>query len=178
MKPKDTSIDEKHKTPRYTIDFVTALPVAACYERLDRSVSMRPDSWAGWMTPVQQQTTILDDQMFVIERRYPGAIHPIRLVGHLDLDDDSEGTWVHGAVTHDTSNQVLIEGMIVFLAFFMLTALFFLRLKTRGIFVSLPLLLLALTIFSLRWQALRASTEDIARWVRRKLYVTPGQIKR
>jgi hypothetical protein len=162
----------------YTIDFVTALPIDDCRDRLERGAMLHPKSTGSWLAPVEQRTQVLKDNSFVIERTFPGAIHPIRLIGHLDRDDASPGTWVHGAVTHDTYNQVLIEGLLVFLTFFMLAALLFLRLKAEGIMMAVVLLLATLSIFTLRWRALRAATEDAALWVRRRLYVTAGQVRK
>ena len=41
-----------------------------------------------------------------------------------------------------------------------------------------PILLLALYMMSLRWRAIRATTEDLTRWLRRRLYLTAEQVKR
>jgi hypothetical protein len=121
----------------------------------------------------------LKSDQFIIERTFPAAIRPIRLTGALDPDpEDGGGTWVHGAITHDTENQVLVEGLLVFVAFFLLTMIFFLRLKTRGFMISIPALLMMLTIFSLRWRALRYATRDLALFLRRRLYLTADQVKR
>jgi len=167
----------KAKLPQITVDFVTALPVEACRKRLEEEVSLPVRGVASWLAPWSQQVTVHRDLSFEVERVFPGAIRPIRLVGHLDTAEKERGTWVHGAVTHDTYNQVLIEGMIVFLAFFLVSAVFFLRLRTEGFCLSIPIFLLALGIFGLRWRALRQTTEDTARWVRRRLYVTQDQVK-
>ena len=72
----------------------------------------------------------------------------------------------------------MLEGLAVFVVFFLLAVLLFVALKTRGLLILGPLFLLALAIFSVRWRALHAATLDLARWVRRKLYVTPEQVKR
>ncbi|MBN1681261.1 MAG: hypothetical protein JW966_13320 [Anaerolineae bacterium] len=163
----------KRDLPGYTVDFETALPLADCTRRLERDAPP-PDSsrWA----PLTQHILIRRDGTFILERRFPWALYPIRLVGHLDPVKDSDGTWVHGAITHDTVNQVMIEGLIVFLLFFLATALLFLRLKTRGLVITVPLLLVMLSLFSLRWRALRAATENAGRWLRRRLYVTQEQL--
>jgi len=58
-----------------------------------------------------------------------------------------------------------------------MTALLFLRLKTRGLVITLPMLLAALLVLSIRWRALRAQTLDLTRWLRRRLYVTTDQIR-
>ncbi|HML21746.1 MAG TPA: hypothetical protein PKD09_08870 [Aggregatilinea sp.] len=170
--------EDKRKLASYGVDFVTALPVEECVQRLERA---RPDP-AGrgldtLLAPMEQQIDLGDVRTFTLERRYPGAMHPLRLVGELDRDADTGGTWVHGAVTHDAANQVLIEGMLLFFAFFLISALFFLRLRVEGFMFSLPLFLVLLIVFSIRWRALRRATEDMGRWVRRKLYVTPGQVR-
>ena len=73
---------------------------------------------------------------------------------------------------------MLIEGLIVFAMVFLLTALLFLRLSARVFVISVPLLLLTLYMMSLRWRALRANTEDLTRWLRRRLYLTAEQVKR
>ncbi|WP_119067242.1 hypothetical protein [Aggregatilinea lenta] len=170
--------EEKRKLPLYGVDFVTALPVDECVRRLDRAAPDPATRGLGaMMAPIEQRVSLGDVRTFTIERRYPGAMHPLRLVGELDTDAKTGGTWVHGAVTHDASNQVLVEGMLLFFAFFLITALFFLRLRAEGFFVSLPVFLLLLIGFSIRWRALRRATEDMGRWVRRKLYVTPGQVR-
>lgn len=168
----------KDKPAFYTVDFVTALPKAQCRTRLDREDGIRSRGLGGSLAPMRQYTVVQDSGAFIIERTFAGALHPIRFQGSLDDDETSGGTWVHGAITHDTENQVLIEGLIVFLTFFLLTALLFLRLRVRGFAVSLPLVLLMLTVFSLRWRALRDSTRDLAASVRRRLYVTPDQVTR
>ena len=50
--------------------------------------------------------------------------------------------------------------------------------KTRGLLLLSPLILLVLVLCSIRWRALHAATLDLARWVRRRLYVTPEQLTR
>jgi hypothetical protein len=170
---------KRNKPAYYLIDFTTALPVADCRQRLERSAE-HISGWPGSaLAPITQQIVLLKNDQFIIERTFPAAMHPIRLTGALDPDpEDRGGTWVHGAITHDTENQVLIEGLLVFVAFFLLTALFFLRLKTRGFMISIPALLVMLTIFSLRWRALRSATRDLALFLRRRLYLTEDQVKR
>lgn len=166
---------EKLKPVWYTVDFVTALPVQDCVTRLERLVFLPPSGLGGTLAPVRQQTMIHDTNAFTVERWYPGAIYPIRLVGHLDRTP--EGTHVHGSITHDAANQVLIEGLVVFLTVFLITALLFLRLRARVLVISVPLLLALLTLASIRWRALRAAAEDLTPWLRHKLYVTPQQLK-
>lgn len=166
----------KNKPAFYTVDFITALSKAQCRARLDRDDEVRVRSLGAGLAPMRQFTVVQDSGMFIIERLFPGAIHPIRFQGSLDDDENSGGTWVHGAITHDTENQVLIEGLIVFLVFFLFTALLYLPLRVRGFAISLPLMLLMLMVFSLRWRALRDSTRDLAASVRRRLYVTPEQV--
>jgi hypothetical protein len=173
----NTMTDKPKKEPRYTVDFVTALSPAACCTRLEQCADAPIRVLGGTLAPVTQRTTVQDNDLFLVEREFPGAMRPIRLVGHLDPDEDGDGTWVHGAVTVDAENQVWIEGLFLFGIFFLMAALFFLRLKTRGFFVSVPLFLLLLTLFALRWRALRATTEDLARWLRRRLYVTAEQVR-
>jgi hypothetical protein len=167
----------KQKPAYYTIDFVTALPKIECLTRLDQRVILPNQGLGASLAPMRQETLFNTTNEFVIERSYLGAIVPIRLVGYLDEDENSKGTWVHGTITHDVDNQVLIEGLIVFLLFFLMTALLFLRLKLRGLAISVPMLLVLLLLFSARWRVLRASTLDLTRWVRRKLYVTREQVK-
>ncbi len=167
-----------NKPAYYTVDFTTALPVADCRERLERSITQTVVS-NNLLAPVTQQIVLLKNDQFIIERTFPGAIHPIRLMGALDDDPQTDsGTWVHGAITHDTENQVLIEGLLVFLSFFLLAVLLFLRLKTRGFIISLPVLILMLAVLSLRWRALRSTTLDLSVWLRRRLYLTADQVKR
>lgn len=166
----------KTKPAFYTVDFITALSKVQCRERLDRANDVRRYGFGASLAPVRQYTVVQDSGVFIIERTFPGALHPIRFQGSLDDDENSGGTWVHGAITHDTENQVLIEGLIVFLAFFLFTVLLYLPLRVRGFAISLPLMLLMLTVFSLRWRALRDSTRDLAASVRRRLYVTPDQV--
>jgi hypothetical protein len=102
------------------------------------------------------------NDQFTVERSFRFALYPIQLKGCLDPHEKG-GTWVHGTITQDTENQVLIEGLIVFALFFLVTALFYLRLRSRGFMISVPLLLLTLYMMSLRWRALRTTTEDLAR---------------
>lgn len=170
--------EDKRKLALYGVDFVTALPVTECIQRLERAA---PDparrGLDALFLPIEQRVDLGDVRTFTIERRYPGAMRPLRLAGELDPDAKTGGTWVHGAVTRDAANQVLIEGMLLFFAFFLISALFFLRLRVEGFLVSLPLFLALLVMFSIRWRALRRATEDMARWVRKKLYVTPGQVR-
>ena len=165
------------KPATYSVDFVTALPKADCIERLEISVVLLNQGWNGTLAPMRQQTLLRENDAFEIIRSFPGALHPIRLVGHLEHDTGNDGTWVHGTITHDTNNQVLVEGMLVFLSFFLLTVVLFLRMRLRGLGVSLPALVVALMVCRVRWHALRQSTEDLTRWLRRKLYVTREQIR-
>ncbi len=167
----------KRKPAYYTVDFVTALPPDACGERLERGVALPVRGVGSSLAPLTQRALLVENNTFVIERIFPGAIHPIRLVGHLDPDHDAGGTWVHGAITHDTTNQVLIEGLIIFVTFFLLTVLLFLRLKARVFVISVPALVVMLVVFSLRWRVLRRGTEDMSHWLRRRLYLTPDQVR-
>lgn len=168
----------KRRPAAYRVDFVTALPLDACHDRLARGVVLPAQGLGAQLAPITQRVIMVDDRTFVAVRTFPGALYPLRFVGHLDPDEARGGTWVHGAITHDAYNQVLIEGLIAFALFFLITALLFLRLRTRALAISLPTLLLMLTLFSLRWQALHAATEDLAHWVRRRLYVTGEQAGR
>ena len=166
----------KGKPAHYTIDFVTALSKSDCIDRLDRPVILPARSLGAWLAPMTQQVFVRDSGQFIVERGFPGALHPIRLEGNLE-DHEDGGTWVNGAITRDTYNQVLVEGLIVFVAFFVITALLFLRLMTRGLVITLPMLLAVLLVLSIRWRALRAQTLDLTRWLRRRLYVTTDQIR-
>jgi hypothetical protein len=166
----------KRKSPRHVADFVTALGLQACHDRLVRADATPPSGVGTWLVPVTQRTLVTRGGQFTIERMFAGALHPIRFVGYLD-SDESGGTWVHGAVTHDTSNQVLVEGLIVFLLFFLVTALLFLRLRVMAFAISLPLLLVVLMMLSARWRALRQATDDITRWLRQRLYLTEEQVR-
>jgi hypothetical protein len=167
MKPKP-------KPAYYTVDFVTALAISQCRARLERDV-FTPQ--ASQLTPIRQRTLLEGNDQFTIERSFPFALYPIQLKGCLDPHDQG-GTWVHGTITQDTENQVLIEGLIVFLTFFLIAILLYLRLRTRGLIITAPMLLMALYIMSLRWRALRQSTEELAYWLRRRLYLTTEQVRR
>lgn len=170
--------EKRQKPAYYTVDFVTALPVTQCRERLERDDTPSYRGPGSSLAPMVQRAIVQGNGAFTVERTYPGALYPIRFTGRLDDNEAGEGTWVHGAITHDAENQVLIEGLIVFLLFFLITALLFLRLRARSLVISLPLILLVLVVFSLRWRALRESTRDLAVWVRRRLYLTAEQVKR
>jgi hypothetical protein len=165
----------KRKPAYYTVDFVTALPPEACRERLEREDALAVQGIGGRLALVTQQVGVSSSGVFTVERTFPGAFSPIRLVGSLDRDESGGGTWVHGAITHDTDNQVMIEGLIVFVLFFLITTLLFLRLEADSLMITVPLLVLMLAVSSVRWRALRASTEDLTRWLRRRLYVTKEQ---
>lgn len=167
----------KQKPAYHTIDFITALPKDECVSRLEQRVVLPAKGFGESLAPMRQDILFSSSNEFVIERSFPGAIVPIRLIGYLDENENNQGTWVHGTITHDPDNQILIEGLIVFLLFFLMTALLFLRLKLRGLVITAPMLILLLFVFSARWRALRASTLDLTRWVRRKLYVTKAQVK-
>jgi len=167
----------KRKNPEYEVEFVTALPVRDCMERLERASVPGNRGLVGALAPLRQETLLGDNRTFTVERYFTGALHPIRFVGSLD-PDSSGGTWVHGAITHDTANQVLLEGLSVFVLFFVLAVVFFVALKTRGLLLLSPVILVALVLCSVRWRALHAATLDLARWVRRRLYVTPEQLTR
>lgn len=168
---------EKRKPANHVIEFYTALPIQTCVERLERAYMPANKGFGGQLAPMKQRSLVQRNGKFTLERHFPAALHPIRLAGRLDHVRDDNGTWVRGAITHDTYNQVLIEGMIVFLTFFLLTVLIFLRLKVRGLVITLPMLIVMLTILSVRWRALRYQTEDMVRWVRRRLYVTDDQLR-
>lgn len=174
---RHTVSEKKRKPTYYTVDFTTALPRSQCEERLTRDDAPRIRGRGASLVPMTQHTFVQQNGTFIVERTFSGAIRPIRFQGCLDDAPDDRGTWVHGAITSDTENQVLIEGLIVFVLFFLITALLFLRLRVRSFMISLPLILLVLTIFSLRWRAMRESTRDLAAWIRRRLYVTAGQIR-
>ena len=169
---------QKPKPAHYTVEFTTALSPDQCRARLAGEDAPHYRGPGSSLAPMLQHTFVAEDGAFTIERTYPGALYALRFQGHLDSDTERGGTWVHGAITHDSENQILIEGMIVFLTFFLLMALMYLRLRARSVVFALPLILLILTVFSLRWRALRESTLDMALWVRRKLYVTAEQIRR
>lgn len=169
--------EQKAKQPHKTVDFVTALSRGACEERLSRPHTLASGGLGGLLAPAEQTVDLQPGGLFIIERRYGGALVPIRFTGNLDDAPHSDGTWVHGALTHDTRNQVMIEGMIVFLTFFLLTALLFLRLKTRAFIISGPALILLLTLASIRWRMLRRYADDTTRWLRHRLYVTREQAK-
>ena len=168
---------QKEKQVRQAFDFTTALSVAECTERLQRSYVMPSKGLGPALASARQIATVEASGSFEIERRFAGGLYPIRLVGNLDRNPDGSGAWVHGALTHDAHNQVLIEGMIVFLTFFLMTALLFLRLKTRAFIVSGPILLMWLALASVRWRMLRRYAEDFPRWLRQRLYLTADQIR-
>ncbi|GIV82252.1 MAG: hypothetical protein KatS3mg051_1606 [Anaerolineae bacterium] len=167
---------KRKKSPRYVADFVTALSPDACRERLLRADGTSVSS-STRLTPVRQRVHVERDGSFVVERVFAGALRPICFHGCLDAHD-SGGTWVHGAITDDATNQVLIEGLIVFLGVFLITAALFLRLGGRAFAVTLPLLLIALSVGSLRWRTLQRVTEDVPRWLRQRLYLTVEQVRR
>jgi hypothetical protein len=165
----------KRKPAYYTVDFVTALSPEACCERLEREDAPAVQGIGGWLAPVTQRVAVSGGGEFTVERTFRGAFSPIRLVGSLDRDETGGGTWVHGAITHDTDNQVMIEGLILFVLFFLITTLLFLRLKADSLVITVPLLMAMLAVSSVRWRALRATTGDLTRWLRRRLYVTKEQ---
>ncbi len=167
----------KQKPVRTIADFVTALSPDECRERLARSDGVTLRDLDSGFTPITQRVLLTRGGMFTIERTYPGALFPIRFVGHLD-PDESGGTWVHGAITHDVDNQVMLEGLAVFVLFFLLTAMFYVRLGTRAFAFSLPVLTALLVMFAVRWRVLRHATGDITRWLRQRLYVTEEQARR
>jgi len=165
---------KKRKVPRYTADFITALSPADCRTRLERDPYDMPRGLGGLLAPMVQ-TTHLDGDGFTVERSFPGALVPIRFTGQLNLNESGGGTWVHGAVTHDSANQIMLEGLGVFVAFFALSTLLFFRLGADTFAVTVPLAGLALAVLSLRWRALQRAVEDLPRWLRRKLYLTQEQ---
>lgn len=166
----------KRKPAYYTVDFVTALSMADCIARLEKSVVLPARSMGARLAPMTQRAIVQTGGRFIVEREFPGALHPIRLEGRLEEHEDG-GTWVNGAITHDTYNQILVEGLIVFVLFFVASALLFLRLKVRGLAITLPMLVAVLLVLSIRWRALWASVLDLTRWLRRRLYVTTEQIR-
>lgn len=172
----DDTGSKRKMPPRYIADFVTALPLEACRDRLLRADGMVVSDGTR-LTPVRQRVTVERDGSFVVERVFTGALRPICFHGCLD-PHDSGGTWVHGAITGDAYNQVLIEGLIVFLVAFLITAALFLRVGVRAFAVTLPLLLIALSVASLRWRALHRAAEDVPRWLRQRLYLTAEQVRR
>ncbi len=167
----------KRKSPHYVVDFVTALSPADCIDRLKRSDPARLADLSGPLTNIRQQIALRANGQFVLERAFPWAIYPIQLRGSLDPADDGDGTWVHGAITQDTMNQVMIEGLVLFVLFFLMTVLFFVRLKLRALLITTPLFLVVLLLLSRRWRTLRRATDDVTRWLRRKLYVLPEQMR-
>lgn len=179
MQKENSRVNDQSKDKRQfpTFDFVTALPLAACSERLERSAEVITKVPVGKLTPIQQRVTMTGSQSFVMERYYPGALQPIRLEGFIDPVEKGSGTWVHGGIARDVSNQIMLEGLLIFVIYFLMAVLLFLRLKTTGFAVSVPVLLILLVAFGARWRVLRLAVDDSVRWVRRKLYVTANQIK-
>jgi len=52
-----------------------------------------------------------------------------------------------------------------------------LRLKARVFVITGPALVVMLVVFSMRWRTLRRATEDMTRWLRRRLYLTSEQVQ-
>jgi hypothetical protein len=159
----------------YTVDFVTALSLESCIERLEKDEFPLPSN--GMLAGITQQILITGPRHFTLERSYSGALRPIRFQGDLDPAPDSHGTHVHGEVTHDAENQIWLEGLMIFIVFFLMAVVLVLRLRLDGLLISIGMAFLLLTVFSMRWRALRAATADTVLWLRRKLYVTADQIR-
>lgn len=70
---------DKTKPAYYTVDFVTALPLISCRERLEHEVVFKRRTIGEQLAPLEQQTTLRENGAFVVERTFPGAMHPIRL---------------------------------------------------------------------------------------------------
>lgn len=168
---------KRKKSPRYVTDFVTALAPDACRERLLRADGMMVRGSGTRLTPVVQRVSVERDGSFTVERVFPGALRPISFSGHLDPADEG-GTWVHGAITHDSYNQVLVEGLLIFLIVFLVTVGLFLRLQMRALLVAIPFLLALLGAGWARWRTLHWATEDMSRWLRQRLYLTATQVRR
>jgi|GEM_PF-1637216 len=164
----------KRKPASHMADFVTVMPIEECRELVGRSVKLYAPGPGGLLTSIQQKTIVRSNDQFVIERHFSGAIKPIRLEGQLDSTSDG-GTHVHGKITTDVENQVVIEGMLLFIIFYALMGLVFLRSGVRGAVVMIPLFLFCLGLGWLRWRALRFFADDVSRWLRRKLYIIEGQ---
>ncbi len=165
----------KRKVPRYTADFITALSPTDCRARLERDPYDMPRGLGGPLAPMVQTAHLGDDDGFTVERSFPGALVPIRFTGELNRNESGGGTWVHGAVTHDPANQIMLEGLGVFVTFFLLSTLMFFRLRADAFLITAPLAGLALAVLTLRWRALQRAAEDLPRWLRRKLYLTQEQ---
>ena len=166
---------KKRKVPRYTADFITALSPVDCRARLERDPYDMPRGLGGALAPMTQTTHLIGDDSFTVERSFPGAVNPIRFNGQLNPNEAGGGTWVHGAVTHDPANQIMLEGLGVFVTFFLLSTLLFFRLGADTFVVTVPLVGLLLAMLSVRWRALQRAAEDLPRWLRRKLYLTEEQ---
>ena len=72
---------------------------------------------------------------------------------------------------------IVATGLVLFVLFFLVTVLFFVRLKLRALIITAPLFFVLLVLLSRRWRTLRRATEDVTRWLRRKLYVLPEQVR-
>ncbi len=166
---------KKRKVPRYTADFITALSPADCRSRLERDPYDMPRGLGGSLAPMTQTTQLTGEDSFTVERTFPGAVAPIRFTGQLNRNESGGGTWVHGAVTHDPANQIMLEGLGVFVSFFLLSTLLFFRLEADTFVVTIPLVMVLLAMLSIRWRALQRAAEDLPRWLRRKLYLTKEQ---
>ena len=95
----------KGKPAHYTIDFVTALSKTDCIDRLDRPVILPARSLGAWLAPMTQQAFVRDADSLSWSAGF-GALHPI---GWRAISRSRDGgTWVNGAITHDTYNQVLV----------------------------------------------------------------------
>ena len=79
--------ESKRKNPEYAVDFVTALPVQDCLERLERSAVAPSQGWGGALAPFRQETVLGDNRTFTVERRFAGGLRPITFTGSLDPDD-------------------------------------------------------------------------------------------
>ena len=73
---------KKQKPTHYTVDFITALPLESCRQRLEQSDQPKLGGFGATLAPVTQHVLVQGNGTITIERVFPGALHPIRFVGH------------------------------------------------------------------------------------------------
>jgi hypothetical protein len=176
LKPKPK---RKRDHINWRLDFVTALTVDECRERLERATARLAPDW--------QRIYLGDDNSFIIERLvtrgvqgtdYEGAVE-IRFKG--TLEQVATGTRVRGTITEDTYERLMTAKWLVgVLAVIALTMLGIAAIVTG----TWEILIVAVVVFGLfvagvtwDWNRTKWYPVQLMNWIRQQLFVPPNPIE-
>ncbi len=156
----------RHPRPRLSVDFVTALPVEECRERLQEAADRD-----------QLQFTLSDEGGFALRRPFgDDSTSELRFWGTLEPVD--RGTWVWGAILEDVDDEE-VEDHISPLRAFVVVGLLFLAAEAllrddlrMMAFWSGALIFLAV-VGVLVWRRTYRQALELVTWIYEAIYVPP-----